>query len=466
MRKINIKSFLLILIVFILIVSGCRNKDEDRAQNQQSQITTTLQVWNVFDESSIFDPLFAEFKSKHVGLQIEYRKFENPAEYLDLIINEMAEGEGPDIFFIHNSWVQEHFKKILSADVAYIPADAFRETFVASANDDCILKGADGIDRVYCMPMYVDDLAMYYNKEHFEEVLPEEGKPARTWAEVENQVYKLTKEDNSFERFARSGIAMGRADNISRAYDILQMLMLQADTKFYNETDTSAVFASQQGVSSSGQAYYPARTAFEIYTNFAIPNNKQYSWNRYIANPVSEEKEIIPFVTGKVSMIAGYSYLYNELLNQIDMQGKKGLKTINANDIEVALMPQVFDPLKGETQVTLASFFAPTVSRTSKNAELAWQLISFLTTKENQQYYNEKTHRPSSRRDLVETQSAYPVYGIFSKQLGFAKSLKIFDSEGYEEIFLKAVTAITENGVKVAEALKEAEASINEVLKN
>lgn len=451
----------ILLISFVLSFSSCRKKTNEK---KNANFDITIEVWNLFDNSTVFDPLFAEFKSKYPGMKIEYRKFEDPSEYLDLIINEMAEGEGPDIWFINNSWISEHYKKLIPADVAYVPAEGFKQTFVGVAADDCIMKDKDGTERVYCMPLYVDNLALYYNKEHFEEKLASEGKPAETWAKLTDQVYKLTKEDKSFERFARSGIALGRSDNISRAYDILMMLFLQTNTKFYNEGYTEAIFAKQQGVSSAGQAYFPAKDAIDLYTSFALPNNKQYSWNKYISNPNSLEKELTPFVLGKSSMMVGYSYTYEEIVRQIEMQSKKGLSTIDVKNIGISEIPQFFGSESGETKVSYASYFAPVVSRTSEYSKLCWELINFLSEKENQAYYNEKTNRPSSRRNLVEEQSGDPIYGVFSKQLGYAKSVKMADSYKYEQIFIEAINEITEKSTKSFDALKEAEDKVNEVL--
>ncbi len=468
-QKIFKKILAVTLIVTILFGYGCRKKESNKDKRETQKIT--LQVWNVFDDAEVYEPLFAEFKSRYIGLQIEYRKFNDPIEYLDLLLNEMAEGEGPDVFFIHNSWIPKHYKKIIPADISFLPAAGFKETFVSVAADDCVLREIQGdgeqaqvIERVYCMPIYIDNLALYYNKEHFEEALPETGKPAETWEQIKDQVFKLTKQDNSFEKFARCGIALGRSDNIARAYDILQLLILQSKANIYTEDGSKAIFASQQGVSPTGQAYFPGREILELYTGFSNPNNKEYNWNKFISNPKSLEKEITPFVKGKVSMVLGYSYLYDTIADQIELESKKGAKVISTKDIAVAQIPQIFDPQAGESKITLASYFAPTVARTSQNAKIAWELISFMNTKENQKYYNETTKRPTSRRDLLDEQTGDPIYGTFVKQIGFSKSFKVADNQKYEEIFLDAIDSVVENRKRSIDAIKDAEDAINQIL--
>src|SRR3989339_1384160 len=99
-KKINWKFILILALVILLAIVSVSCK---KTATTQTQPNITLQVWNVFDDSKVFDPIFAEFKAKYKGLKIEYRKFEDPQKYMDLIVNEMAEGEGPDIFFLQNS---------------------------------------------------------------------------------------------------------------------------------------------------------------------------------------------------------------------------------------------------------------------------------------------------------------------------------------------------------------------------
>ena len=52
-----------------------------------------------------------------------------------------------------------------------------------------------------------------------------------------------------------------------------------------------------------------ALTALELFTSFGLPSQKNYSWNKYLADADSGEKEIKTFANGKVSMIMGYTYV-------------------------------------------------------------------------------------------------------------------------------------------------------------
>lgn len=454
------KKLIPLLIFTLLFTSfGClRTKDQPAKKDK-----IELVYYKLFDNEEIFTPLIQEFESKYKHIKIKYKKFTDPKEYEDLIINELAEGEGPDIFSIHNTWITKHRKKLTSLPKTLITPEEFRNTFVKVAADDSIRIDENNEEQIYSVPLTIDTLALYYNEEYFEDKIPSKGKPSEMWEDLKEDVFKLTKKDKSFERFEIAGIAMGRSDNILRAVDILYMLMIQNKTEFYNEDYAEAVFSTSQGISSEGKKYNPGQAALELYTTFALPSSKYYCWNNVIADPKNPEKEIATFVKGKTAMIFGYSYLYEEIKNLIKAYDAKNTPHIKETDIKIALAPQVFDPEKTNDLDTYASYFSETVARTSKHPEEAWQFILFLSSKENQQYYNEKTHKPTSRRDLIQEQTKDPIYGIFAQQIGYAKSLIILDKDKYDKIFAQAIDDII-NTVKIKDALKKAEEEINSLI--
>lgn len=447
------KKFLAVLLATSLLfaLSGCGKKKAPTQQQKQEPVELTY--YRLFDGEDVFAPLIAEYQKQNKNVTINYRKFTDPDQYMDLIINEMAEGEGPDLFSMHNSWFPKHRKKLSPIPESLIAVTDFQNTFVKVTADDLILPDETGANRIYGLPFYVDTLALYYNSEHFEDAVPSRGKPAGTWGELQEDVFKLTKTDNSFERFERAGIAMGRSDNILRAIDILYLLFIQYGVEFYDTGYTEATF--------SKGANPPAVDALAFYTGFALPSSKYYNWNAYLAGSDSEEKEITTFARGKVSMIIGYSYLYEQIMNSIKDIDKKGRDAIDPKVVQVAPIPQLEDP---ETSIdkrdTYASYFAETVSRTSKHPDEAWKFLSFLVTKENLEHYHDQTKRPTSRRDMIDDQKEDPIYGVFADQIGFAESLILANPQAYEKIFKQVIESVLATK-SPKDALKEAELEAN-----
>ncbi len=460
----NTISTLLLVLIASSILTGCIKKDKPvTASGSQQRIQ--LVYYKLFDDEDIFKPLIQEYQSKNPNVTIVYRKFTDPQEYENLIINELAEGEGPDIFSAPNFWVLRNAKKINPVPEVKLTIKQFEDTFVNVAKNDLLLRdSADGKQKVYGLPLSVDTLALYYNKAQFDDKLPAKGKPASTWEELKNDVFKLTKKDNSFERFEVSGIAMGRSDNILRAIDILYMLMLQYRIQFYNANISSASFAGQQSTAATGVSINPFKEALSLYTSFALPADKNYSWNLYLAESNSSLKEIETFARGKVTMIFGYSYLYDQIMAEIKDLKQKGVNTVESANVRISAAPQVIDPnTSTEKRVAYANYYAETVSRTSQYPNEAWDFIMFLASKDNLKYYNDKTHRPTSRRDMIDEQSKDPIFGVFAEQIGYAESIPIYDELRYKDIFSKAIDSVLAT-FSINDAAKTAENDINQML--
>ncbi len=436
------------LVLSLVFAAGCRK------QQTAAPEKTEIVYYKLVDDESVFAPMIQEYQTQNPNVTITYRKFVDADYYYDLILNELAEGEGPDIFSVPNTWIDRNYKKIIPADPAIIPAQAFRDTFVSVAADDLVRGDAEN-EQVYGLPLTVDTLALYYNKDQFEDRIPAQGKPSVTWEGIKDDVFKLTKEDASFERFEVAGIALGRADNITRAVDVLYLMMLQHDVEFYNENLTRAVFGNDS----------KAADALELFVSFALPANKNYSWNQYLADAQSPEKEIATFAKGKVSMVIGYSYMYEQILDQIEQLKLKGVDTIDPSAVRVAPIPQLIDPaVSTDKRDAYARYQVEVVGRNAENAEEAWKFLGFLAAKENIEYYSEQTNKPTSRRDMIEEQSNDPIYGVFVDQIGYAESFPILDQNVYGSAFAEAIEGVlaTQPAITV---LRVAEEKINAILK-
>jgi len=454
-------SLLLVTLSFGLL-SGCVRKEQ---QVVQKTTKVELVYYSLFDDEDIFAPLIQQYSASHPNVTIRYRKFTDPVEYMNLIVNELAEGQGPDVFSAPNYWFLRNTRKISPMPTAKLSPSQFEQTFVSVATNDLVLRDpADSLHKVFGIPLSVDTLALYYNKGSYEDKIPSQGRPASTWEGIKEDVFKLTKTDNSFERFEVAGIAMGRADNIARAIDILYLLLLQYNTRFYNANISQTAFVNQQVTNATGLLINPAAQALQEYTSFALPANKNYSWNNYLAAPESPVKEMETFARGKVAMIFGYSYLYEQIKAEIDDLKGKGVSTIDTADMRISAIPQVNDPAKStEKRVAYANYYAETVARTSEHPAEAWDFLMFLSSKENLQYYNGKTHKPTSRRDMIEDQKKDPVYGVFAEQTGYAESIPLYDYERYKEIFSHAIDNVLAT-TSPGDAMRAAAAQIDALL--
>lgn len=457
-KKIRLLASIL-LIVSLVSVTGCRKKAPIAKKATYEGIV--LNYYKVFDDKEILDPIIAQYETAHPGLKINYRQFSDFNAYQRVVLNEMAEGAGPDIFSMQNTWFLSNYKKIAPMPSSLGAPEDFANMFVDVAFNDLVRTDKEGLQQIYGMPMTVDTLALYYNKAQFEDRLAAKGgKPSKTWEGIKDDVVQLNKENNSLSRFEVSGIAIGRADNISRGVDTFYLLMLQYGTKFYNDNFSAATFAAKQG----GIALYPAVEALRLLVSFADSKQRHYSWNEFVASDSIGNKEVEAFAKGQVSMIFGYAYTYDDIVKQISELKAKGGFVIDVKDIGVAPAPQLADPdVSTNKRVTYASYFAETVSRNSEHADIAWDFLIELTKKKNLDYYFNKTHKPTSRRDMIDDQKKDPIYGVFASQVGYAESFPILDYYLYKDLFTDVINRANLAGAN-SSTLIEAQARINEML--
>ncbi|MBU1151898.1 extracellular solute-binding protein [Patescibacteria group bacterium] len=455
------KKILSVCLLFVLTfsLSACRTKDVGPQATRYDDIELTY--YKVFDGTDVMDPYINQFIATHPGLKINYRMFSDFKEYENTILDEMAEGEGPDIFSMQNTWFASNLGKITPMPEDQGTPDIFAQLFVDVAYEDLVRVDADGAQQIYGLPMTVDTLALYYNKAHFEDRYPTQGRPSETWDGIMDDVLKLRKmsDSESGSKFDVAGIAMGRADNIQRGVDILYLLMLQYGLDFYNENMSKAIFAARQGSKN-----FPGLQALKLFASFADPKEDYFAWDQYVVMPDSEEKEVSAFAEGKVSMIIGFSYLYDDIVNQMKVLDGQGKRTIGKSDIRIAPIPQLEDPKTSQDKrVTYANYFVETVSRNCEYPDLAWEFLTFLTSKEILEDYFDKTKKITSRRDMIEDQLAHPIYGVFASQIGYAESFPVTSYYYYKDLFA-GVIGEADDGGAYQSGLGEAQNLITELL--
>lgn len=390
-------------------------------------------IWGVFDDSDVMRGLISRFQASYPKVKITYQKKTIDTYEKDLV-NALATGSGPDIFYIHNTWLPKHIDKLTPTYQDYMTVSSFKDIFVDVAYEDFV---ADG--EIYAVPLYADTLALFYNKD----ILNGVGiaNPPATWEGLLSMVPSLTQKDES-GNIVKSAISIGTAKNVNRATDILSLLMLQSGTKLFDKDNMQATF--NRGATIGSVSYPSGEKALEFYTNFANPRKTVYTWNGLVSYSIDA------FLEGKVAMMLNYYYQV-ENLRQKSPHLKFG----------VSLMPQ----FKNSTQiVNYANYWGATVSKTSKNPEISWLFVHFLTDKDQAREYLEKTNKPTARRDLVDAQrQESKELGIFAQQSLSAYSWYQPDSDKIEKIFEKMIES-TVDGAPIRSTLDSAAQATNSLI--
>ncbi len=409
----------LVFITFIFILRGTGGPAEQRAN---------LEFWGVYDPTSSFQRAIDDFEKQHPGVNIVYRQIPY-GEYEQRVVDGLAAGSGPDIWMIQNTWLPKHGAKLAPLPASFVGVKTapmtvkeFQDTFVDVAVRDYIVENA-----IYAMPLYIDTLALYYNKDLFNTAGI--ARPPTTWEEFNADVELLTKYDAA-RNITQAGAAIGTASNINRSTDILMALMLQSGVQMTTSDNTEATFSQSVNNQRVGEI------ATQYYTDFSNPSTVVYTWNE------SMHYSIDAFAEGSVAMMFNYAH-------QRDVIRGKSARV----NFAIAPMPQ----LDSASPHAYANYWGVAVSAASKYTSLGWQFVSLLTSREQATTYLNETQRPAARRDLIELQKNDIDLGVFAQQALTAQSWYQADDIAIQNIFADLINDVIHHERSIPDAIQRAE---------
>lgn len=459
MRQTKIKNFSVILMLAFL-TTACTSSDGSSV-SAKTEFTkpVELKFWSVHDDSDAYAEIIADYQALHPNVSIEYRKLLYE-EYEDALIKAFAKDEGPDIFSIHNTWTYKYqdliqpmpesikipkreIKGKFKKEPVYSMVDQklYSPKKIAELFGDTVAKDVtadlDGVKRVYGLPLSLDTLALYYNKD----ILNNAGipTPPAYWTDVQAQVEKITKIDDN-GNILMATIPLGTARNITRSFDIVSLLMMQLRAKMID--DHGRVVFNKMPKELSGQLEQPpGLNALDFYTSFADPMVASYTWNDKMPNSLDA------FIAGKTAYFLGYSY-------------HRPIIQARAPKLNFDIAPML--QVQGYDKVNYANYWFFTVSKKTKNSKWAWDFIRFMSSKNEAVKYLAVTKKPAALRSLYQEQIKDEEVAVFVDQTLTAKSWYYGkDSNAAEDIFAKMIddiranksqmTTIVSNAIKMIE---------------
>jgi multiple sugar transport system substrate-binding protein len=450
------KTFVLSLLLALIATTGLGCQSSEDAKIKEATKPITLKYWRVFDGKDAFDDIINAYQASHPFVNFEYKKLRYE-EYEQELLNAMAEDRGPDIFSIHNTWVNEYKSKLAPVPakitMAYqtsaggfgsateislkekssITLKQLRDNFPDIIAQDIVLTDYDttakkNVQNIYGLPLSMDTMVMFYNRD-----LLNAAKIAQapgTWRDFQQATAKLTKQDKD-GNIIQSGTALGTANNVERFFDIVSLLMMQNGTKMTDEKGN--IYFDKMPSELSGRAVPPGQEALIFYTDFASPSKEVYSWNETMQN------NLTAFTSGKLAFFFGYSY---------------HIPTIRANapklNLGIAKMPQI----EGAPEINYANYWFEVVSKKSANSAVAWDFVQFAADAAQVSKYLNKANRPAALRALIETQINDLDLGTFAAQTLTAESwYRGNDSKGAEDAFALMISSVIKKEAEVKDAI-------------
>lgn len=452
------KKIGVLFIALSLLGAGCGGPS--KAQQVATQ-PVSLTVWGVFDDDQSMLPLMSAYQAVHPNVSFNYRQL-RIEEYEEELLHAFAEGKGPDIYAIHNTWIGEYESLIQplppSLKIAYsetrgtikketvytlkeepsLSLRALKSDFVDTVAKDVVRpyrpnENANFQDRIFGIPLSMDTLALYFNRDLLNAANIAE--PPMTWTEFQKQVSSLTKIGPN-NTILQSGAAIGTGKNVERSSDILNLLMMQNGAKMVDDRGVAVFGGEDTGGLLSADAV-------RFYTDFANPLKQVYTWND--EQPTSFDA----FVNGKTAFFFGYSY-HAPLIKARSPKLNFG----------IAPAPQI----EGGKMVNYANYWVETVSKQSDHLDFAWDFIQFATGKDRVTSFLEAARKPTARRALISTQIEDETLSVFASQILTSESwYKGRDAEVMEQTFIDLINAALSGG-ELEQELIIAQNKVNQTL--
>ena len=435
-------------------------KAPSSSQEDKKPLEVTLEFWGVWDNSDDWSEIIEKFESEtynlngqEVIISINYTK-KKIEQYEDGLSQMKQKGNEPNIFVISSNWLEEYagWLEPLNENNAYaeeyglIKYGEVTDMFPTETIRDLFFD-----NELYGVPLYSDSLALFYNKDLFEDA--EIDSPPKTWDEFKTAVRKLT-DINRKNEIVQPGAALGCGANINRSSDILTLLMMQGGAEVIDKNGAADLNKEIEIRTLDGiERRNPGKKAIVFYTEFSNPKKNIYTWNDDQGDSIGE------FAEGKVAMIMAYGYQMKNLL------------AINSDlNYGVSPMPQ----LENSSVVNFASVWTPVVSKNNNCeveppearskvdcAKIAWSFLSFVNEKENMKLYLDSTKKAAAKKDLIAEQiELNDKTSVFASQAESAIGYNKFDDriDGILVEMIDEINLDRENWEKIVdEAVAEIE---------
>lgn len=389
----------------------------------------TLTVWSPEDPPRLWEEISAEYRQKEVpAAKFQYRK-KDPKTYEAELLNALAAGEGPDVFLVRHTWLDAYGDKtapLADGDLGYRP-ETVRGTFADGIADEIVGERGE----LRGMPLAFDTVALFYNRDYFNAAnIPT---PARRWEELVEQTQKLTRL-SPVGTIQRAGAALGTANNVERAPEILTALIHQSGGMLVNARERTGAL--------EGPA---TESALAFYVSFATPAKKSYSWSGAMKNSLEA------FARGEAAMAFGYA---------------SDVKTINAINPHLNFATAPLPQITGEdTQVNVGRFDLFVVSRLSEHPDQAWMFLTWLGESDVNKRYIDTLGLPPARRALVLSRPPREYLGPFYDQVLSARATPVAGGEVIVESIRAMIDAVATGRFSIQDAISRANNEINAALR-
>lgn len=420
---IVIVIFIGIAVFSVLVFAGVINIGDSK---NKSKSLGTVTLWGTV-KSDTMAPVMQKFNEATDNYTLRYvQKF--PESFDQDLLEALASGVGPDLFFLPNDLALSYSNKIYTIPYTSFPVASFKSNFAGAGEVFMTAKG------ILALPMTIDPLMMYYNRS----ILDSEDivYPPTSWEELANLSIDITQRDEN-RQLLRSTVALGQFSNIKNAKDILTTLFMQAGNNIVEERDGLFFFSSlgeTKGLES----------LLAFYTDFSNPLKTTYSWNKALQN--SQDA----FISENLALYFGYASELKSLIN----------KNPNLNFL-VAPVPQIKN---SNFKLTNSKVTGIAISAFTKKFDAAFLAANAISSGPFARDFANALFIAPARRDLLNTRPTDAYFPHFYTSALFAKSWLDPSPLDTDNVFRRMIDGVLSNTFTPKDAISDANAKLQLLL--
>lgn len=422
---------LIALLMFAGILPGFGDK--------KGNIETEVSLWGPFPETKLRN-FFTEFNDENrESITIKYFE-KDPETYKTELVNAMASGNPPDMWFMSQDMVWEFKDKAQKISFESFAERNFKDMFADSADlfIDSLPAQAGAEGEIIGFPYIMDPIVLYWNRDIFSS--SGVARAPAYWDEFLSASTAITKIDNA-GNITRSGAALGEFRNVKNAKEILSMMILQTGNQIAQVSDRGKLellWGKRTGTGLSA-----AESSLRFFNEFSNPQKTSYSWNRSLSHSDSA------FAGGSLAMYFGHASEFENV--------KKKNPHLN---FDVATVPQIRD---SSLSATYGKIYSLAVSKISPGRQAAVAAIYKLINKDLNAKFAEKLLLAPAMRDALAAGHSNPALSIFYKSAVMAKSWLEPNPQAVSAVFKNMIESTATGKVRISEAVNAAKRQIEEM---
>jgi len=385
----------------------------------------TIVHWQHHHEARapVVQELAKEFMDKNPGVKINFESIPYDA-YFDKLITALSTKTGPDVFQISMEMAEQ---LINAGTIAPVPESVMTAKQIEDAFLPAAVERFKSGGKYYGLPTDVQTLILFINVDLLKECGGDPAKPPATWEELKAQAQKCTKRD------ASGAITQAGLDTRYRWAVFTQAMYSFIDGPVVDAANRKAMYDNEQGLAAW-------KLVAELMTG---------------PNAVDSPE----FLTGQRKFEQGKAVFY---INHPVTRGR--LEREAKNITWIAAPPPV---PAGKKPVTPLHVWAYVVNAESKNKELAWKWVQFLTNKDAQLKWNKAAGDLPSLKELVTDPTlAFDANAkVAMDSMTYARPVQQVGQTEVDDIQSKMWERIVINKEPVELVVKEAAQAETEVIK-